>query len=263
MKGDRPLRSDCECQWYDMRQWYRAYDNLSQQQHANKKSSATNNNSSLHSIHHQASTTAPTKIDYFRVGCPWQCTPNQKLKAAALQADVLVFNVGAHYELGPGRPVPNHNNLGDNTSFAQAMAPFADLLSLTVQKNGSLVLIRSPSATHYMTPDGLYDEQDKNLDVQCAPHANLSISNTNKILPPSVAEQDRTLRALARSLYNNNALSLTTSAQYLDVYPSSNAAWAQHRTNDCKHFCQHCSLLRSWNVHTALRIHEWMMKKKN
>ena len=72
--------------------------------------------------------------------------------------------------------------------------------------------------------------------------------NQEMLMPDTVAEQDWLLRELAKNV----------NAAFLDIYHLSDKH-DQHvrrtspNTTDCRHFCQSCPILRTWN---SLFIHE-------
>jgi hypothetical protein len=211
-------------------------------------------------------------IDYIELGCPWAgCEPKNgwddlKYNVSA-QADVIIFNLGAHYELFPRKPMSSN------------WANYEKVLKYFVEQGGRLIM-RSPSPTHFATHTGLGRKKDRNIlkaggrlintteqQGSCAPfqehlllnrtfHTNSSNTKTANMdvlgqQRPSypfpsdtIARQDRVLREMA------DRLNTTNSSYYLDVYGISWDRWSEHilSQHDCKHFCQSCGLLRAWNA---------------
>eukprot|EP00483_Globobulimina_turgida_P000963 UN00965 len=178
-------------------------------------------------------------FSFLQIGCPWRCIPRMHmLKQYAIKADVVVYNLGSHYEL----PLTTDGRFNSTEMFPKNLKQHALALALTVQ-HGGLVIVRSPSATHFPSRKGLYDPKKLNMyaNQKCTPLQSLSV-------PDVILKQDRQLRIMAKSI----------NATYLDIYNLSKNgtknAHQQHRGNlalDCRHFCQNCGMLRAWNTLVA------------
>ena len=167
-------------------------------------------------------------VRYLEVGRPWFPTlDTERLTREIALATVVVFNIGAHYENG------------FFSLFVEHLRTF-EIIFRNFTTNGGLLFIRSPSPTHFATKGGLYENASGPIS-SCVPRNGFD-------MPDNIAEQDRLLRELA----------MRVDATYLDIYYLSDK-YDQHvgrtsqNTTDCRHFCQRCPILRTWN---SLLIHE-------
>lgn len=175
--------------------------------------------------------------DYVQIGCPWRkCVPEggwNRLRNLTKEADVVVFNLGAHYEFQ------------DKTFFEEELKRYEQVL-VTFVEQGGLLIVRSPSPTHFETPDGLYTPVERNKVLRNAGNRTCSPIQS---MPPIVEHQDRNLKAFAER----------QNATYLDVYGISKERSFEHtepnkKGIDCKHFCQNCGLFRAWNALAVSKI---------
>ena len=152
-----------------------------------------------------------------------------KIHKVAKNADVIVFNIGAHYE-GNSWTGPYGNN--ELNIFLEEITPIFQ----TFVNKGGILVIRSISATHFNTSNGMYSKESYEATIRCVPHTSTA---------PYVIQQTKTLRNFARSL----------DAIYLDIYELSRVAYSKHATEhngkkviDCRHYCSSCSVYRTWNM---------------
>jgi len=224
------INAQMEC---DFRQWQ--HDYLSQQQQYSNK------NSSYERI----------KSTFVQVGCPWRnCTPatgwGAGLTNMARKAHVIVFNIGAHYEFLDAEKIEND------------IRKYEPYLRAFVHEHHGLVIVRSPSPTHFDTPTGLANReiirelrkiklaQNLTNNDLCAPLSRM---------PPVIQHQDDMLRAMAHRI----------SAFSEDVYSLSLDHWNDKRedtaASDCKHFCQSCGIWRAWNIGVAEQMVKHFSRK--
>lgn len=191
-----------------------------------------------HSVtHNSPSSTASTDMalqsDYIQIGCPWRgCVPKGGwgvLYNHTQQADVIFFNLGAHYEFSkPG-------------VFEKELAKYEPVLQPFVARGGVLV-VRSPSPTHFQSEDGLFTQQMRNAFALDAGNATCVAIDG---MPTIIQHQARLLRAFAARLKNST---------FLDIFEISKDRFYEHtqpnnkKGIDCKHFCQNCGLFRAWNA---------------
>ena len=196
---------------------------------------------------------------YHQIGCPWSCKPDvDRLLLEAKKADVIVFNIGAHYELG----MMNHSIEDDHPGSVKTFSAFDfefdlelyyTILHKFVQLEQKILLVRGPSPTHFDTADGIVNaSQFKNwpghYEYTCAP--------LQKV-PTVVQRQEQVLRQLVHRLkQSNDTIVPTLNVDYLDVYSLTLDRYLEHanvttKADDCKHFCQNCGILRAWNVLVA------------
>jgi hypothetical protein len=175
---------------------------------------------------HDAPWNGVVTSSFLHVACPWQCTVKaSELKRKAAEADIIVFNVGAHYEEKPVQ------------KLSEYLSQIQPIFEHFVQRGGLLV-VRSISATHYNEPYGVHSPQVSANTKVCVPH-------TSNAMPSSVVDQ---IQALSRLAHSVNAV-------YLDVFNMSRGGYADHATTesnkpklDCRHFCSSCSMYRNWNI---------------
>ena len=246
------LQAQLDC---DMRQW--AYENK------------------IHSI--------KVKSEYIQVGCPWYCDDDENegiksertkkkkqkkkgrnkpsltfLKQYAKYSDVIVFNIGGHYE----------NDDLAKLNFERDMGKYYQLLLPFVLLPNKVLIIRSPSPTHFNTTNGLlfanqtnqYDSLKDQYERNNNQYACVPLPQSPSYIPEIVRHQQVRLKALAERLKNATTTTAASSSSpsvvnYLDVYELSRVRYQEHAHNpgqlDCKHYCQNCGLLRSWNVQIA------------
>ena len=162
-----------------------------------------------------------TEIHFDQIGCPWRCNLNlAKLRREASAADIIIFNIGAHYEDADKMKI-----------FYQSLHNLTQLFEkFTAQ--GGIAIIRSPSASHFPSKEGLY--QKGMNQTKCEP---------NNGQPDLVYLQQQALKQFADNV----------NGVYLDVYKLSDD-WTQHAnlhsgiaSFDCRHFCSWCPMYRNWN----------------
>jgi len=229
------LTAQMEC---DFRQWQHDYVVQQQQQKKHRNTTTKKKNNNNLSIERIQST-------YVQVGCPWHdCTPKAgwgtALTDMANQADVIVFNIGAHYEFLNATQIE-----ADIFRYEPYLRAFLEA------PKKPLAIVRSPSPTNFDTPTGLATiemihslqklkkEQNLTRDDICAPLLTAK-------MPPIVQHQDVLLRGMADRI----------GAYYHDVYTISLHHWKDRRAgvSDCKHYCQSCGIWRAWNVGVAEQI---------
>lgn len=167
-------------------------------------------------------------IEYIKIGCPWYCnkTTGQENRNVGQLVDLvpkrtthLVFHIGHHY---------------DSTRLKNNIKVYEEFLS-DLSNAGIDVIIRSMNAVHFKTMDGEYD---KNING-CGKTKGIEGPILNIIL-----EQ----------------LAQRVGGQYFDIYAVSDDPTVHPDTPmipaginngsrhiDCRHVCQNCDMLRTWN----------------
>lgn len=196
-------------------------------------------------------TAATITTNYRMIGCPWwNCTPDVNwggLPWFAENADVIIFNIGAHYELGK-----NDESLifeKRASAFDIDMDRYYAVLQQVLAMEGKMVLIRGPSPTHFDTEDGIIEENmlsemwKGEYEYSCVPL---------RKIPAVIQRQEHGLKFLTDRLKHSNKTATSSTVDYLDVYELTRGRHMEHTDNgmklDCKHYCQNCGILRAWNA---------------
>jgi hypothetical protein len=216
----------------------------------------------LHEVGHMSST-PDVQSSYLLVGCPWQCNPLEEywenLKDSLRNQDIIVFNIGAHYENSYpkhwGFSVGNVSVSNDIESVFRAdiFQRYFDILQTFLSLERKVLLVRGPSPTHFNTYDGLANAtQRETLLQQYKQNTTYEYCTAFQTIPDIVKAQEKALLQLVDRLISSNTTSPSSRVAYIDVYNISKGRHFEHTTIpkeplDCKHFCQNCGLLRAWN----------------
>lgn len=185
---------------------------------------------------------------YLKIGCPWHCDPAKEywenLKLSYNATDVLVFNIGSHYELG------------DESTFRdEILKRYYDILHSFLMLEKKILLVRGPSATHFDTENGLANETQRESLTQMFDDSNSTYAYCSPLrkIPDVVLAQERVLSILVDRLQSSDARSPSSSVAYMDVYEMTKDRHTEHTTIslkplDCKYFCMNCGVLRAWNA---------------
>jgi hypothetical protein len=187
---------------------------------------------------------------YIKIGCPWHCDPPQEywedLKLSYNTTDVLVFNIGSHYE-----EFGNIESIFRN----EILERYYEILHSFLMLEKKILLIRGPSATHFDTENGLANETQRESLTQMFDDSNSTYAYCSPLrkVPDVVSAQEQVLSMLVDRLQSSVARSKSSSVAYMDVYEMTKDRYSEHTTIrlkplDCKHFCQNCGVLRTWNA---------------
>jgi hypothetical protein len=209
--------------------------------------------------------TAAFTSEYIMAGCPWKCNPPadywETLLDDANRADVIVFNLGSHYEfqmpMNWDWEIANGTLANDDIQSVfrvEILQRFYDILHAFLMGNDKVLLVRGPSPSHFDTENGLANEtQRQQLLETFQRNSSYGYCAPLQRIPAVVQGQKQILRQLVDRLQSSNQTSMSSSVAYIDVYELSKERYYEHTTIpitplDCKHFCQSCGLLRGWNA---------------
>ena len=237
------IQAQVEC---DMRQWT----------HENSKCNSTVG----YSPEEWSKSCIPTTVssEYLQVGCPWyNCTPSigwEGLIRRAKTADVIVFNIGAHYEGGiDDDSLPYQKR---DIAFDVDIDRYYSVLQTFMTLESKVLLVRGPSPTHFDTEDGIPDRgienatqilneiwKRNNFQYACVPL---------RKVPDVIRRQKQGLLSLVNRLKHSNMTDATSTVDFLDVYDLTRDRHMEHSDSrkvimDCKHYCQNCGVYRAWN----------------
>lgn len=165
---------------------------------------------------------------FITIGCPWRCknSTNERLfleKTAnnlAYPTTHVVFNLGSHYSVGRLKAA-----LDNHREFL-----------LHLKDKGIKVLIRTLGVTHFPSSSGDYASfPHKSTDYVC--------TRARNPMKSIIIPQNTYLTGLAQNI-SADIIDITgLSDDHLSHPTLKNGKY----TRDCRHICQNCGMLRSWN----------------
>lgn len=165
---------------------------------------------------------------FFTVGCDWYCkngTYSEALHIKHVEAQVpnstthIIFNLGAHYSYKKLK-----NSLPIYMKFLKGM-----------HEKGIRILVRTQGVTHFPSSTGdYYKPKNYSSPFKCA----RATFPQNSI----IHKQNELLRGMVQNL-SFTVVDITG----LSDDPLSHPDFVRDKKRDCRHLCQNCDMIRSWN----------------